>query len=806
MPGHPEGTNLLEFVMAQFFLKETAGFDTIAEAIEKGKEAGIADPEIFVRDNKFFFTIPGVDKLTIEETWIGAPIETGQSWIYPKYTIDSAGNIKRVGEIVEAKPASPDPTLYQTQQEANQVLADRGLLGQFQVVFQPNENGFRLEAVAPIPPSQFPGSFNSQQEAEAEAPPGYTAIRDPESGRWFLQPPVGQAQTFDPTKRHEVQGGAFHQTGPNSFSFLRDPEQPDTFTPGATQEIEGIGTLVQTSANQWQLVRADPDPLPPAEVERIGTREFIREGGGELTPLRTQTLDDIITQALIDGQFDAALAFADFRDRPTAAEAFNTALQFARSPADQTLISALARGEGPVAQPTSPTRVGPQPDFLIEAFNDFQRRTQAGSFDAESAQKFLTRFNQGLTPELEAERAKVQQEVADARGELELAKARGEAQSFKDKLEAFETAEAKRKTAEAQAERDAAAANVPAPAPTAPAATPGPTAESLGLQFGGSIGARALQDEFGQRLSQADVTRILTNLVGLPNTPEGQALFNQFVAMDFQDGRLVAIPKHAPGTPSSVAVKPLTEADLTASGEAFAKTSIPGSQTMSQFAFDLLTPEQQAAFQGSIVPQFIPPTTQASEEDIGGPLVSTTSLSTLARSTEPIDFGAGLLQSGGFNDEDLDSFAKGGTTHHNHLEIVGEDGPELVDLPNGTRVIPLKSLSKKQVKALKKKGTKGFQTGGIVFDDLLPLGIRQLQAGRAITPPRGRLLRAAGLPLPSAQALQNLTPESVEVFFDLGRQAGIPAGAFAQELQAATPAGRRLSQSRLRPLVFSGVR
>ena len=144
-------------------------------------------------------------------------------------------------------------------------------------------------------------------------------------------------------------------------------------------------------------------------------------------------------------------------------------------------------------------------------------------------------------------------------------------------------------------------------------------------------------------------------------------------------------------------------------------------------------------------------------------------------------------------------------TSGKNLEIVGEEGPELVDLPPGTFVLPLKNLNQRQLRQAQKKGIPGYQSGGIVFQDL-PLGLRQQQAGRAITPPRGYLSQAAGLTLPSAQAFQNITPESREVFFDVAKQAGIPQGAFAQELRTAFPGGRRLPVSRMLPLGRRGVR
>ncbi len=144
-------------------------------------------------------------------------------------------------------------------------------------------------------------------------------------------------------------------------------------------------------------------------------------------------------------------------------------------------------------------------------------------------------------------------------------------------------------------------------------------------------------------------------------------------------------------------------------------------------------------------------------------------------------------------------------TRGNNLELVGEEGPELVDLPAGSFVLPLKQLTHGQMLDLKRKGVRGYQSGGIVFDDnqtqtaTLPFGLRQMQAGRPITPSRGYLSQQAGLRLPSAQAFQNVTPESREVFLDLAAQAGIPRKSFAQELALTVPSGRRLPVARIAP-------
>jgi len=159
------------------------------------------------------------------------------------------------------------------------------------------------------------------------------------------------------------------------------------------------------------------------------------------------------------------------------------------------------------------------------------------------------------------------------------------------------------------------------------------------------------------------------------------------------------------------------------------------------------------------------------------------------------------------DDEMFGFFAGGGMTRGNQLEVVGEEGPELVDLPPGTHVIPFQQLNRRQLRQLQRDGVPGYAGGGVVFgSETLPLGLRQLQAGRQITPSRGYLSQQAGLTIPSVQAFQNLTPESRDIFRDTAMQAGIPARAFEQELALARPGGARLPLARFQPTTRRGIR
>ena len=201
------------------------------------------------------------------------------------------------------------------------------------------------------------------------------------------------------------EGGRLIPRGNGTYDYVADPAEPFTTSPSDVIALPNQnGSLIKTSANQYQFVRDTFDPgrkvdetgreylqqidgswseLAPRfepELIRADGMNLFQQRSGQVTQLSAATMDDVITQALIDGDVDKALAFQDFRDRPTAQEAFNTALEFARSPADQVLISSIARGEQTVQPPPAGTiqRVGPQADFLIQAYEDFQRRTQAG--------------------------------------------------------------------------------------------------------------------------------------------------------------------------------------------------------------------------------------------------------------------------------------------------------------------------------------------------------------------------------------------------------------------------------------------
>ena len=171
---------------------------------------------------------------------------------------------------------------------------------------------------------------------------------------------------------------------------------------------------------------------------------------------------------------------------------------------------------------------------------------------------------------------------------------------------------------------------------------------------------------------------------------------------------------------------------------------------------------------------------------------------------EPIPYGEGRL---------------GTRTKPNQMTLVGEEGPEIALFPEGTEIIPMKRKVKpSQAKRLKRRGVRGMQEGGLVFpgvDDVgeassvdlskyggsLPSGVRRTIMGQSIAPSRGYLSRAAGITLPSAQAMRNMLPEEMDILQDLAAQTRIPERAFQKELALGIPSGeRRRGSARFLPL------
>ena len=697
--------------------------------------------------------------------------------------------------------------------------------------------------------------------------------------------------TVDPGKDfHKVEGGVFYKTSPNRYDFVPDPGEP--FTPSKSRAIPELGgRMIQTSPNQWQFVRDSyepgvvQDPLTgrffsqnasgdwreldyradPGVVE-IGDREFLQQHTGDLreldrqfdpgvirdpsgltliqqptgavTQARAANMDEIITQALIDGQVEKALAFQDFRDRPTAQEAFDTALEYARSPADQQVISSLARGETPVREPDAGViqRVGPRPDFLVQAYQDFQRRTQTGRAPTEEeAQQLTERYATGQSPTtdklqiekqtLEARLEKIALDTEITREKHQAAMAQQQELHDTKILELTQKVDNAKKKAELELEYINTRRTGNGDTTTTD------TTGSASVQDTSDTNVLKLEDipPGGRTPARYSDAAAATREMETAVDNDGKLLFTQdeVTALALASGGnatqiIQQIDSRKNLRNEEIANRPYIQDPKDAAAQLQAVKDTPridhaNVQSVIKYneakeAADKAVAAERAQKAADWAEGLAAPIRGRDAMSISemaglqtGSSTTPTESTPAAKSTSERLIQSTPYSDGSSDDEWFGSFAGGGMTRGNQLELVGEEGPELVDLPPGSFVLPLKQLNQRQMLDLKRKGVQGYANGGIVFDDnqtqsaTLPFGLRQMQAGRPITPSRGYLSQQAGLRLPSAQAFQNITPESREVFLDLAAQAGIPRKSFAQELALTVPSGRRLPVARIAP-------
>ena len=815
---------------------------------------------------------------------------------------------------------------------------------------------------------RYPGSFGTEAEAEqaksAQGLTNYQSIRDPESGLWFLQrtketaapgeafkdetsgqwmirQPDGSLRPFTPASESEI----VEQDG---RQFIRDTQgnlRPLSreYQPSIT-EVGGRTIMQQPTGQISELQRQ----FDPGVITRDGL-QLLQQPGGQISQTRAANINEIIAQALVDGDFDKALAFQDFATRPSAKEAFDAALSFARPPADQQLVSSIARGETPVTPPPPGVvqRIGPQPDFLVQAYNEFQQRLRGGRPPTpEEQSKYAARYRSGETPlsdelqlkmktqedanQRQIEKLELQRETAQQNFELKLEKQQQDFQLQLSKLQATSTAIGGDRDSAGIAYNPAAASTATDAAASATTDTTEDTTEAeidelrraemqgyrdilqapgvgVASQAGlghyvqersdrikreteriaherknvqdnrrrmganaGPILAQLAADESNLQNVREDIRRV-TNAwndlqrLGGGESPEDRERYLKQVQSNRQAAARVAA-QEAKVAAQPAAEEPVVSAAEQAARVAEGKTAVPGLDPNIEYPVKpvpspetTVKPTVDASGEPTISRQLstlpsgkqvaggptradFPPTIPVSEAaaptpaqvvpnaprgldlpDMAGLPLSSWYAAQLANTPGATADGPPLLipparkwQEGdpliipqpgsAIGGHPVSSLAGGGMTHGSNLELVGERGPELVDLAPGSFVLPIRGLNQRQSQRIQQQGNiRGYQSGGIVFQDL-PLGLRQQQAGRAITPPRGYLSQAAGLTLPSAQAFQNITPESREVFFDVAKQAGIPQGAFAQELRTAFPGGRRLPVSRMLPLGRWGVR
>ena len=701
-------------------------------------------------------------------------------------------------------------------------------------------------------------------------------------GRYTYEPPPEAPFTTSPDDVVKVAGGQLVKTSKNQYQFVRD-----TYEPGVVEDPLAPGRkFTQSPSGIWTELAPRYDPA----VTDVEGMKLLQQRSGQIGQLTPPNLDQIITQALVDGEYDKAFAFQDFQQRPTAQEAFETALAFARSPADQRIISAIARGITPVQPPPEGTiqRVGPQPDFLVQAYQDFQRRTQAGRAPTEEeATSLSARAAAGQTPlsdtlQIQNETLQTRLEALtrdqDRKDEKHALEMQGMRQSQDEQAQIFKTknniamglnADGTPKSSSSTASGNGLFGGTEVTRDSGPIGDSGTVAssqENMSLVWGQlndaqkafftdhftrnkgrvPVGAEALTDFYMPDITQFE-ERVKYHLSGIPvgdpaGPPVASGLGNRTVAGIFYNPAVDPTPTPAVDPTPTPAVDPEPTGAAVSGTERERREQRETERERIEFNLDPgIVGGPQLGRTGTSSTQLAGYEPGTSFADIaralGQPVIPERTVAPDVQKSLDIDAAraersdlasalAGARSGAGArvnweNDpnviaaqsaydlasENLTTIrnrAGGGTVRPGEITVVGEQGPEIAMMPPGTHILPLGKATKKDIRAAQSTG-RAYQQGGIVFDELEP-GLQQLWRGRPITPPRGYLFQQGGLPLPSPQALQNLTPGTRESFMGMAGDIGIFPAEFRQELQTATPRGTRLPTSRMLPLGRRGVR
>ena len=709
--------------------------------------------------------------------------------------------------------------------------------------------------------------------------PGSSEVFVAEDGRSYIRQPDGTTELVPGEARIEWDYGL-------GRNIIRQPDgsiqvMAPEFDPRVVSQ-GGYNLLQQPSGALSQL---DPLPQTPG-VETIGGIQFIKTSTGELMPL-DNVMKRMKENMVVTGDFEGAAAVHNWETRPSNQEYFDRMLQYVNAPADQLLVSAIARGQGLVAPPPEETiqRIGPPPEYLTEAFNMLRDQMQMGL--PEGTQTFA---------DIMAERA--------AELELEAAELANEAaQINNDNTRVAGTNANDAALIANQGARDALkvnAANSNLDLQDRLALSTDDPDESSWFSGGGGAGTEGTtrMQKFNQLRDEFKTAMGIPENVANPYT-QGMTFdemenFYTNVAPGIMAGLEEKPPKEEPPEekPPKVETTPVPQAISSQ------MPTVARDPSIDVATFETFGPEE-GGFErdeepvAEPTPEVVEPTPPGDLDP--GWLTSEEAAEVVAPVPTPAALAPGSIPEGGLQRDvapspggfsqgawmgasDEDDWFAGGGRYDDNTAIVGEEGPELAVFPRGTEIIPLnRRMRPGQARRLRQRGVRGMAEGGLVFgseeatarggaggfrslpgyqgddprfvtedtlsrlrsgrlkqdpgdptnifdpdpkrtladlpptptrpsptsvfDSPLPLGIRQLQAGRSLGAPRGQLLRTAGLALPSAQARRRMLPSEREAFAGLGRMAGIPAEEFQQELGITTPSGApRTGSARMLPL------
>lgn len=514
---------------------------------------------------------------------------------------------------------------------------------------------------------------------------------------------------------------------------------------------------------------------PQGEVVTIDGRQFIRDANGNIRPLapeRIPTLDEMISQAILDNDGERAVALANFRDQPTSLDRFNAALEHSRAPGDVAAISAIARGQTLVqpGPPGSVQRIAEAPEFLQDAYQRLIGKFKGGGGTPNDIVSLLAQAS--------AE-SKANQKVADeARDELAARDASDGEKRLQDALDRIDVLE----------NQPPFSGGLP-PAPKAPTTfagtglDPGPGGTTLDTEAQlfkllGDVATR--EPRFEDRIT-APVAPIISE--------ENQQILDQpsapFISEENQE--IIDNPLFTPATAERVA-------ELEA-----IPTVQPTRETSGFFTGLNANPEDDFMAEGGVFDDRTAVVGEDGAEVVVLP-VGTKVLSN--RDSKKVDSLEELKKRlRGVKPKKSPRFAHGGEIAH-----AGQSVNELIwaaaiaaTAPEDRPDDPFNRALTPAPITVQPTGVLGGASE-VPPDANLPFGVRQVLRGGSLQPTRRRLSTAVGLGTLSAQAQQRLLPSERSVLDELRAQAGITRADFEQEQQSAVP-GARASSARFRARV-----
>jgi hypothetical protein len=178
--------------------------------------------------------------------------------------------------------------------------------------------------------------------------------------------PPSQAIVREPTAQQEV------------GDFPRPTWVPDWVTewpPTTTDQYGEVSINWGAIQSLFEMYGQQPEEFPTETYTDSVGNVWARIGGQiekiEAAPNRPQNIENLIVNAILDDEWDAARDLFAFANQPTTMQRFDRALALASSPADYATVLGMLRGELPIQQPDARGRIAPYAPWLEEAALEF---------------------------------------------------------------------------------------------------------------------------------------------------------------------------------------------------------------------------------------------------------------------------------------------------------------------------------------------------------------------------------------------------------------------------------------------------